>query len=141
MAPPWLITEPLSLSTKSCLCFRPCHGIESISNNSNNKGESRHKNWCMARVLSFLIRYFSNYYTLHRSDLAARAAPLDPRLNTISYKDIFNNNNKIENTKTNIIIGSTSHWLMTTTIFLLICDWLIDWFHWNTNKQTKHMHN
>ena len=35
---------------------------------------SRHKNWCMARVLSFLIRYFSNYYTLHRSDLAARAA-------------------------------------------------------------------
>ena len=34
----------------------------------------------MARVLSFLIRYISNYYTLHRSDLAARAAPLDPRL-------------------------------------------------------------
>ena len=32
------------------------------------------------RVLSFLIRHFSNYYTLHRSDLAARAAPLDPRL-------------------------------------------------------------
>ena len=27
----------------------------------------------------FLIRYFSNYYALHRSDLAARAAPLDPR--------------------------------------------------------------
>ena len=44
------------------------------------KGGSKHKNWCMARVLSFLIRYFSNYYTLHRSDLAARAAPLDPRL-------------------------------------------------------------
>ena len=36
----------------------------------------------MARVLSFLIRNFSNYYTLHRSDLAARAAPLDPRLIT-----------------------------------------------------------
>ena len=34
----------------------------------------------MAWVLNFLIRYFSNYYTLHRSDLAARAAPLDPRL-------------------------------------------------------------
>ena len=34
----------------------------------------------MARVSGFLIRYFSNYYTLHRSDLAARAAPLDPRL-------------------------------------------------------------
>ena len=44
------------------------------------KGGSRHKNWCMARVLSFLIRYFCNYYTLHRSDLAALAAPLDPRL-------------------------------------------------------------
>ena len=38
----------------------------------------------MARFLSFLIRYFSNYYTLHRSDLAARAAPLDPRLLVIS---------------------------------------------------------
>ena len=37
----------------------------------------------MARALSFLIRYFSNYYTLHRSDLAARAAPLDPRLLSI----------------------------------------------------------
>ena len=51
------------------------------------KGGSRHKNWCMARVLSFLIRYFSNYYTLHRSDLAARAAPLDLRLyiSLISY--------------------------------------------------------
>ena len=34
----------------------------------------------MARVLGFLIRYFSNYYTLHRSDLTARAAPVDPRL-------------------------------------------------------------
>ena len=34
----------------------------------------------MAKVLGFLIRYFSNYYTLHRDDLAARAAPLDPRL-------------------------------------------------------------
>ena len=31
----------------------------------------------MARVLSFLIRYFSNYNTLLRSDLAARAAPLE----------------------------------------------------------------
>ena len=40
----------------------------------------------MARVLSFLTRYFSNYYTLHRSDLAARAAPLDPRL---MYKRIL----------------------------------------------------
>ena len=44
------------------------------------KGGSSHKNWCVAKVLGFLIRYFSNYYTLHRSDLAARAAPLDPRL-------------------------------------------------------------
>ena len=44
------------------------------------KGGSRHRDCCMARALSFLIRYFSNYYTLHRSDLAARAAPLDPRL-------------------------------------------------------------
>ena len=34
----------------------------------------------MARVLSYLIRNFNNYYTLHRSDLAAQAAPLDPRL-------------------------------------------------------------
>ena len=49
------------------------------------KGGSRLKNWCMVRVLSFLIRYFSNYYTLHRSDLAARAAPLDPSLWTIRF--------------------------------------------------------
>ena len=48
------------------------------------KGGSRHKNLCMTRVLGFLIRYFSNYYTLHRSDLAARAAPLDPRLAFVS---------------------------------------------------------
>ena len=32
----------------------------------------------MAQVLGFLIRNFSNYYTLHCSNLAARAAPLDP---------------------------------------------------------------
>ena len=50
------------------------------------KGGSSHKNLCMTRVLSFLIRYFSNYYTLHRSDLAARAAPLDPRLGGLVYK-------------------------------------------------------
>ena len=40
----------------------------------------------MARLLSFLIRYFSNYYTLYRSDLAARAVPLDPRLLYIPHK-------------------------------------------------------
>ena len=51
------------------------------------KGGSRYKNLCMTRVLGFLIRFFSNYYTLHRSDLAARAAPLDPRLKMI---DVFN---------------------------------------------------
>ena len=39
----------------------------------------------MTRVLGFLKRYFSNYYTLHRSDLAARAAPLDPRLVIVNY--------------------------------------------------------
>ena len=39
----------------------------------------------MAKVLGYLIRHFSNYYTLHRSDLAARAAPLDPRLNVYLY--------------------------------------------------------
>ena len=44
--------------------------------NTLNKGGSL----CKVRVLNFLIRYFSNYYTLHRSDLAARAAPLDLRL-------------------------------------------------------------
>ena len=55
---------------------------------------SRHKNWYMAKVLNFLIRYFSNYYILHRSDLAAWAAPLDPRLryNNCPYlKHCFSN--------------------------------------------------
>ena len=47
------------------------------------KGGSRHRDCFMARALGFLIRYFSNYYTLHRSDLAARAAPLDPRLSLL----------------------------------------------------------
>ena len=36
--------------------------------------------------IGFLTRHFSNYYTLHRSDLAARAAPLDPRLVWTSKK-------------------------------------------------------
>ena len=36
---------------------------------SPDKGGSRYKNLCMTRFLGFLIRYFSNYYTLHRSDL------------------------------------------------------------------------
>ena len=52
------------------------------------KGGSRQKNWCMARALSVFIRYFSNYYTLHRSDLAARAAPLDPRACFLFYLNI-----------------------------------------------------
>ena len=50
----------------------------------------------MARILSYLIRNFNNYYTLHRSDLDARAAPLDPRLSlaleltsTIQYNAII----------------------------------------------------
>ena len=45
----------------------------------------------MARALSSLIRYFSNYFTLHRSDLAARAAPLDPRFTQAAeYLSFFN---------------------------------------------------
>ena len=39
----------------------------------------------MAKVLGYLIRHFSNYYILHRSDLAARAAPLDPRLRSMCF--------------------------------------------------------
>ena len=35
-----------------------------------------------AEIFIALIRYFSNYLTLHRSDLAAWAAPLDPHLFT-----------------------------------------------------------
>ena len=65
---------------RSCSCYKNDEWKPTY-----NKGGSRHKNLCMTRVLGFLIRYFSNYYTLHRSDLAARAAPLDPRL----YKDVM----------------------------------------------------
>ena len=36
-----------------------------------------------------VIRYFSNYFTLHRSDLAPRAAPLDLRLLWISKWSYF----------------------------------------------------
>ena len=55
----------------------------------------------MAKVLGFSIRYFSNYYTLHRSDLAARAVPLDPRL---IYYDTF-----IHQKQTNYISTNTSY--------------------------------
>ena len=47
------------------------------------------------RVLGFLIRFFSNYYTLHRSDLAARAAPLDPRLELKNILLILHKNDVI----------------------------------------------
>ena len=49
----------------------------------------------MARVLSFLIRYFSNYYTLHRSDLAAQAVPLDPRLLNLYIFNESDSNSKV----------------------------------------------
>ena len=55
--------------------------ISSRLNCKDSKGGSRHKNWCTARVLSFLIRYFSNYYGVY-SIASARAAPLDPRLDS-----------------------------------------------------------
>ena len=51
----------------------------------------------MARVLSFLKRYFNNYYTLLRSDLAARAAPLDPRLGVVVFIPYLVN--QVENKK------------------------------------------
>ena len=71
---------------KVCVRNKKKKTIIVIKRKSNNwtRDSTRHKNWCMARVLGFLIGYFSNYYTLHRSDLAARAAPLDPRLQYIS---------------------------------------------------------
>ena len=68
---PWIINLSLLLYK---FCVQPWKQF---------KSESRYKNLCMTRVLGFLIRFFSNYYTLHRSDLAARAAPLDPRLQFI----------------------------------------------------------
>ena len=37
-----------------------------------------------AEIFIALIRYFNNYLTLHRSDLATWAAPLDPRLDSTS---------------------------------------------------------
>ena len=42
------------------------------------KGGSRHKNRCMARALSFLIRYFSTCYTLHRCTSRSALAPNPP---------------------------------------------------------------
>ena len=58
-----------------------------LSNNSlkvitslNDKGGSRHT----MEIVFSLKRHASNYYTLHRSDIAARAAPLDPRLNELN---------------------------------------------------------
>ena len=50
----------------------------------------------MAKVLGFLIRYFSNYYTLHRSDLAARAAPLDLRLILLLLYNYYNGSEVVQ---------------------------------------------
>ena len=60
-------------------------GNEILEEAEPSKGGYRHKNWCMTWVLNFLIRYFSNYYILHRRDLAAWAAPLDPRLPSVIF--------------------------------------------------------
>ena len=46
----------------------------------------------MARVLGFLIRYFSNYYTLHRSDLAARERYFKRRVNDHLLNDVSSPN-------------------------------------------------
>ena len=69
------------------LAYNLCHNSAWLTFGNTVKVGSRHKNWCMTRVLSFLIRYFSNYYTLHRSDLAARATPLDPRLTVYNVRN------------------------------------------------------
>ena len=50
----------------------------------------------MAKVLGFLIRYFSNHYTLHRSDLAARAAPLDLRLILLLLYNYYNGSEVVQ---------------------------------------------
>ena len=72
----------------------------------------------MARVLSFLIRYFSNYYTLHRSNLAARAAPLDPRLNILTIKNVKRwYEEKIYATNVNTI---TNNVVLKSTVVLFI---------------------
>ena len=42
------------------------------------KDGSRNEDCCMLEIFIVLIRYFSNYYTLHRID--ATATPLVPRL-------------------------------------------------------------
>ena len=61
-----------------------------------HKGGSRHKDSNTMEIAFSLKRHASNYSTLHRSDLAARAAPLDPRLQTgkiicgISFFSVFN---------------------------------------------------
>ena len=47
---------------------------------SPSKGGSRNKDCCMLRYSFALIRSFSNYLTLHRSDLTTLAAPLGPPL-------------------------------------------------------------
>ena len=71
--------------TREITAFSFNKNWKELKTRAGYKGGSRHKNWCMARVLSFLIRYFSNYYTLLRSDLAARVAPLDLRLGYRNY--------------------------------------------------------
>ena len=85
------------------------------------KGGSRHRDCFMARALGFLIRYFSNYYTLHRSDLAARAAPLDPRLILLLFEPprglkIFNNKKKFR-----MILNLTGSFLIQKLLRYIFC--------------------
>ena len=52
-------------------CIPPCLGcqfyfkVDPLRISSRSKSGSGHKIWCMARVLSFLIRYLSNYTPSH----------------------------------------------------------------------------
>ena len=44
----------------------------------NQDNRSRQKRFLYDEIFIALIRYFSNYLALHRSDLALLAAPVDP---------------------------------------------------------------
>ena len=77
----------------------------------------------MARALSFLIRYFSNYYTLHRSDLAARAAPLDPRLHnsTTQFSPPGNQDNDEDIVLIAAVAGGVGFLVILIIIILVFC--------------------
>ena len=89
-----------------------------------------------AEIFIAWIRYFSNYLTLHRSDLAAWAAPLDPRLpkaSTIMIKVRFS----LACCNLPLKIGKSKTFLLIAAMFVYVLIYNFNFIkarHFSTDK-------